>query len=37
MTKIKCSKCNEEIENSARFCPNCGKKIGKFEEKPIKN
>ena len=34
MTKIKCSKCNEEIENSARFCPNCGKKIGKSEEKP---
>ena len=34
MTKIKCSKCNEEIENNARFCPNCGKKIDKSEEKP---
>ena len=27
---MKCSKCNAEIDDNARFCPECGSKIEKF-------
>jgi len=28
-----CSACNEEIEEGKNFCPNCGKKVKKIENK----
>ncbi len=32
---MKCPFCNEEIEENARFCQNCGAKIPDFEEETI--
>ena len=32
MNKIKCDKCGSEVDESAKFCPNCGAKIEATEK-----
>lgn len=36
LEKRRCTVCNEELQDEARFCPNCGKKVSEMGLPPIK-